>query len=97
MKRRLLPFLVVLAVLTSGLPLAWGAHSFESMPYTDELNDFIRAFGDLIDQVEQRLNQAVALYNRDDVYDSPYVRVNVQNNKVPNIKKSLERSAEAKK
>ncbi|MCK4703637.1 PKD domain-containing protein, partial [Candidatus Bathyarchaeota archaeon] len=43
----------------------------------NELNDFIRAFGDLIDQVEQRLNQAVALYNRDDVYDSPYVRVNV--------------------
>ena len=63
----------------------------------NELNDFIKAFGDLIDQVEQRLNQAVALYNRDDVYDSPYVRVNVQNNKIPNIKKSLERSAEAKK
>ena len=63
----------------------------------NELNDFIRAFGDLIDQVEQRLNQAVALYNREDVYDSPYVRTNVQNNKVPNIKKSLNRSAEAKK
>jgi PKD repeat protein len=63
----------------------------------NELNDFMKAFGDLIDQVEQRLNQAVALYNREDVYDSPYVRVNVQNNKVPNIKKSLERSAEAKK
>ncbi|MCK4437750.1 PKD domain-containing protein, partial [Candidatus Bathyarchaeota archaeon] len=39
MKRRLLPFLVVLTVLTSGLSLAWGAHSFESMPYTDELGD----------------------------------------------------------
>jgi len=63
----------------------------------NELNDFMKAFGDLIDQVEQRLNQAVALYNRDDVYDSPYVRTNVQNNKIPNIKKSLERSAEAKK
>jgi len=63
----------------------------------NELNDFIKAFGDLIDQVEQRLNQAIALYNRDDVYDSPYVRANVQNNKVPNIEKSLERSAEAKK
>lgn len=63
----------------------------------NELNDFIRAFGDLIDQVEQRLNQAVALYNRDDVYDSPYVRVNVQNNKIPNIQKSLDRSADAKK
>ena len=63
----------------------------------NELNDFIKAFGDLIDQVEQRLNQAVALYNRDDVYDSPYVRANVQNNKVPNIQKSLDRSAEAKK
>ena len=63
----------------------------------NELNGFIKAFGDLIDQVEQRLNQAVALYNREDVYDSPYVRANVQNNKVPNIKKSLDRSAEAKK
>ena len=63
----------------------------------NELNDFIKAFGDLIDQVEQRLNQAVALYNREDVYDSPYARVNAQNNKVPNIEKSLERSAEAKK
>ena len=63
----------------------------------NELNDFMRAFGDLIDQVEQRLNQAVALYNREDVYDSPYVRTNVQNNKVPNIKKSLNRSAEARK
>lgn len=63
----------------------------------DELNDFIKAFGELIDQVEQRLEQAVALYNREDVYDSPYVRVNVQNNKIPNIRKSLGRSAEARK
>ena len=63
----------------------------------DELNDFIKAFNELIDQVEQRLEQAIALYNRKDVYDSPYVRVNVQNNKVPNIQKSLGRSAEAKK
>ena len=62
----------------------------------NELNDFIKAFGDLIDQVEQRLNQAIDLYNRDDVYDSPYVKANVQNNKVPNIESSLERSAEAK-
>ena len=39
MKRRLLPFLVVLTVLTAGFPSAWGAHSFESAPYTDELGD----------------------------------------------------------
>ncbi len=63
----------------------------------NELNDFIRAFGDLIDQVQQRLQQAIDLYNREDVYDSPYVRVNVQNNKIPNIQKSLDRSAEARK
>jgi len=63
----------------------------------DELNDFIKAFNELIDQVEQRLEQAIALYNREDVYDSPYVRVNVPNNKIPNIQKSLDRSAEAKK
>ena len=63
----------------------------------DELNGFIKAFNELIDQVEQRLEQAIGLYNREDVYDSPYVRVNVQNNKVPNIRKSLSRSAEAKK
>jgi len=63
----------------------------------DELNDFIKSFNELIDQVEQRLEQAIELYNREDVYDSPYVRVNVQNNKVPNIQKSLNRSADAKK
>jgi PKD repeat protein len=63
----------------------------------DELNDFIKSFNELIDQVEQRLEQAIALYNREDVYDSPYVRVNVQNNKVPNIQRSLDQSAEAKK
>ena len=39
MKPRLLPFLVVFTVLTSGLPVAWGAYSFESEPYTDELGD----------------------------------------------------------
>lgn len=97
MRRRLLPFLDVLTVLISGLPSAWGAHSFESMPYSDELGDFIKSFNELIDQVEQRLEQAIALYNREDVYDSPYERVNVQNNKILNIKKSLDRSAEAKK
>jgi len=63
----------------------------------DELNDFIKSFNELIDQVEQRLEQAIELYNREDVYDSPYVRVNVQNNKIPNIQKSLNRSADAKK
>ncbi len=63
----------------------------------DELNDFIKSFNELIDQVEQRLEQAIELYNREDVYDSPYVRVNVQNNKVPNIQRSLDQSAEAKK
>jgi hypothetical protein len=54
-----------------------------------ELDGFIKAFGDLIDQIQQRLNQAVAMYNRKDVYDSPYVWAHEVNNFVPEIKKTL--------
>ncbi|MCW4011866.1 MAG: PKD domain-containing protein [Candidatus Bathyarchaeota archaeon] len=62
-----------------------------------ELDGFIKTFGDLIDQIEQRLNQAVALYKRKDVYDSPMTWLHAQNNEVINIQESLGKSAEAKK
>ena len=55
----------------------------------DELDGFIRAFGDMIDQIQQRLSQAAALYKRKDVYDSPYVWAHEVNNFVPEIKKTL--------
>ncbi|MFH1179501.1 MAG: PKD domain-containing protein [Candidatus Bathyarchaeota archaeon] len=62
-----------------------------------EINDFMKTFGDLIDQVEQRLSQATALYKRKDVYEDPYTWSHAQNNEVPNIKKSLRNSSNAKK
>jgi len=62
-----------------------------------EIEDFMRTFGDLIDQVEQRLNQAAALLGRKDVYEGPMTRLHAQNNEIPNIHKSLRMSAEAKK
>ncbi len=57
----------------------------------DELDGFIRAFGDMIDQIQQRLSQAAALYVRKDVYDSPYVWAHEANNLVPQIKKTLKK------
>jgi len=60
----------------------------------DELDGFIRAFGDMIDQIQQRLSQAAALYSRKDVYDSPYVWSHEVNNFVPEIKKTLKKLKE---
>jgi hypothetical protein len=54
-----------------------------------ELDGFIKAFGDLIDQIQQRLSQAAVMYSRKDVYDSPYVWAHEVNNYVPGIKKTL--------
>ena len=61
------------------------------------IEDFMKTFGDLIDQVEQRLNQAAALLGRKDVYEGPMTWLHAQNNEIPNIQKSLQRSSEAKK
>lgn len=61
-----------------------------------KLNDYMKAFGDMIDQVEQRLNQAIALYNRKDVYDGPFEWVNKSRRHTDAIRGSLGRSAEAK-
>jgi len=63
----------------------------------NEIDGFMKTFGDLIDQVEQRLNQAAALLRRKDVYESPGTWSHAQNNQIPNIQKSLRMSAEAKK
>jgi PKD repeat protein len=57
----------------------------------DELDGFIRAFGDMIDQIQQRLSQAAAMFSRKDVYDSPYVWSHEVNNFVPEIKKTLKK------
>jgi DNA repair ATPase RecN len=57
----------------------------------NELDGFIKAFGDMIDQIQQRLNQAAALYRRKDVYDSPYVWAHEVNNFIPGIKKTLKK------
>jgi len=63
----------------------------------NEIDGFMKTFGDLIDQVEQRLNQAAALLGRKDVYDGPMTWLHAQNNEIPNIQTSLQRSADAKK
>ena len=63
----------------------------------NEIEGFMKTFGDLIDQVEQRLNQAAALLGRKDVYEGPGTWSHAQNNEIPNIQKSLRMSAEAKK
>jgi len=60
----------------------------------DELDGFIRAFGDMIDQIQQRLSQAAAMFSRKDVYDSPYVWAHEVNNFVPEIKKTLKKLKE---
>jgi PKD repeat protein len=43
---------------------------------TRELEDWMKAFGDMIDQVEKRLRQALRLFNRKDVYEHPYQFLN---------------------
>jgi hypothetical protein len=62
-----------------------------------EIEGFMKTFGDLIDQVEQRLNQAAALLGRKDVYEGTMTWLHAQNNEIPNIRSSIGRSAEAKK
>ena len=62
-----------------------------------EVQDYIKTFNNLIDEVEDRLNQAAALYKRKDVYDNPSTWSHAQNNQVPNIERSLRQSADAKK
>jgi PKD repeat protein len=63
----------------------------------NKLNSWMRAFGDLIDQIEQRLNQAVAMWRLDNVYDHPYQRVSWGNRQIRHTKKVLRDSAERKK
>lgn len=62
-----------------------------------EIEAFMKTFGDLIDQVEQRLAQAIALLGRKDVYESPLTWLHAQNNQVPNIQKSLQKSEDMRR
>lgn len=39
---------------------------------TRELEDWMKAFGNMIDQIERRLRQALRLLNRKDVCEHPY-------------------------
>ena len=63
----------------------------------NKLNSWMRAFGDLIDQIEQRLNQAVAMWGLDKVYDHPYQRVSWGNRQIRHTKKVLRDSAARKR
>jgi PKD repeat protein len=63
----------------------------------NKLNGWMRAFGDLIDQIEQRLNQAIAMWRLDKVYDHPYQRVSWGNRQIRHTQKVLRDSAERKK
>jgi hypothetical protein len=63
----------------------------------NKLNSWMRAFGDLIDQIEQRLNQAVAMWGLDNVYDNPYQRVSWGNRQIRHTKKVLRDSAARKR
>jgi hypothetical protein len=58
----------------------------------NELNEWMRAFGDLIDQVEQRLNQAIAMFGLDAAYEDPYSRTAFRNRHIPDIKRALRNS-----
>jgi len=60
------------------------------------LEDFMRGFGDLIDEVERRLNQALKLYRREDVYEGPYEHVSKSQRHARYLKRTLKESAEAK-
>ena len=63
----------------------------------NKLNGWMKAFGDLIDQIEQRLNQAVAMWRLDKVYESPYQRVSWGNRQIRHTKKVLRDSASRKR
>ena len=62
-----------------------------------EINGFMKTFGDLIDQVMQRLDQAAALLKRKDVYEDPYQWSHAQNNEVRDLNKSIRNAKNAKK
>ena len=71
-----------------------GPYSKHIQDMINKLNSWMRAFGDMIDQVEQRLEQAIAMFNLDNAYEDPYSRVGFQNRQIPDIRKALRNSSE---
>jgi PKD repeat protein len=60
----------------------------------NSLNGWMRAFGDMIDQITQRLNQAIAMWGLDNAYEDPYQRVGFQNRQIPDTRKAMRASEE---
>jgi PKD repeat protein len=60
----------------------------------NSLNGWMRAFGDMIDQITQRLNQAIAMWDLDNAYEDPYQRVGFQNRQIPDTRKAMQSSEE---
>jgi hypothetical protein len=69
-----------------------GPYSEHIQNMINELNGWIKAFGDMIDQITQRLNMAIAMYKLEKAYDDPYSRVGFQNRQIPDIRKSIRNS-----
>lgn len=69
-----------------------GPYSEHIQNMINELNGWIRAFGDMIDQITQRLNMAIAMYKLDNAYEDPYSRGGFQNRQIPDIRKSIRNS-----
>jgi len=61
-----------------------------------ELEDWMKAFGDMIDQVEQRLRQGLKLFNRKDVYDHPYQYLNKSGRNSTYINRALDSIKESR-
>ncbi len=61
-----------------------------------ELEDWMKAFGDMIDQVEQRLKQGLKLFNRKDVYDHPYQYLNKSGRNSTYINRALDSIKESR-
>jgi hypothetical protein len=74
-----------------------GPYSKHIQDMINKLNSWMRAFGDMIDQVEQRLEQAIAMFNLDKAYEDPYSRVGFQNRQIPDIRKALRNSSESRR
>ena len=71
-----------------------GPYSEHIRDMINELNEWMRAFGDMIDQITQRLNQAIAMYRLRNAYEGPYSRVAFQNRQIPDIQRAINNSNE---
>ena len=74
-----------------------GPYSEHIQNMINKLNSWMRAFGDMIDEVERRLEQAIAMFNLGNAYEDPYSRVGFQNRQIPDIRKALKNSSESRR